>query len=275
MTWYVGDEITDQKITVTLNNNVGYTLSELENFNVTNTNGTLTITPKNDLITSLEENLEISANDGTATATVTLQIIKIDLSVSQPSLNPTTVALGSGEDVTLTFNMNKVETLTIDAQRLTGASSSTGDVISNPDGTISYTPDDSGTQTITFKTADAVRGGTVTISHEEITPIELPYGRSSWSNKKVAESNAPTSSINGMQIKLDDKVKTLIGSCDYYYDSQWIIVTTIYTRELRKISINYDGTLTNDTAITITNGTYTISTTIGNLISGSNLSFSN
>ena len=77
LTWYVGDEITDQTITVTLNNNVGYTLNELENFNVTkNTNGTLTITPKNALITSLEENLEISANDDTATATVKLQIIE-------------------------------------------------------------------------------------------------------------------------------------------------------------------------------------------------------
>lgn len=76
LTWYVGDERTDQTITVTLNNNVGYTLSELENFNVTNTNGTLIIIPKNDLITSLEENLEISANDDTATATVKLQIIE-------------------------------------------------------------------------------------------------------------------------------------------------------------------------------------------------------
>lgn len=269
LTWYVGDEITDQTITVTLNNNVGYTLSELENFNVTNTNGTLTIIPKNDLITSLEENLEISANDGTATATVKLQIIKIDLSVSQPSLNPTTVALGSGEDVTLTFNMNKVATLTIDAQRLTGASSSTGDVISNPDGTISYTPDDSGTQTITFKTADAVRGGTVTISHEEITPIELPYGRK-WNNINV--NNGNSNYVGEYKIKVGT---TEIGSCRYEYSGGFYGWGS-YSR-LADISIydTYTGELQNDTNITITNGTYTISTTIGNLISGSNLSFSN
>ena len=218
--------------------------------------------------------MEISANDDTATATVKLQIIKIDLSV-QASLNPTTVALGSGQEVTLTFNMNKVATLTIDAQRLTGASSKTGTVALNDEGTISYTPDAIGTQTITFKTADAVRGGTVTISHEEITSIKLPYGRSSWSNKTVAASNAPNKSIEGMQIKLSDE--TNIGSCDYFYESEWTLFEgRKYTRELRKISFNnYNGTLTNDTAITITDGTKTISTTIGKLISGSNLSFSN
>lgn len=271
LTWYVGDTPTEQKITVALNKeNVGYTLSTLKNFTVSDTNGTLTITPKS-LDTALEkpETLVIRTNDDTATATVKLQIIKIDLSVTQVNLNPTTVPLGSGEDVTLTFNMNKVATLTIDAQRLTGASSSTGDVISNPDGTISYTPDDSGTQTITFKTADAVRGGTVTISHEEITSNELPYGRK-WNNINV--NNGNSNYVGEYKIKVGT---TEIGSCNYEYSGGFFGIGS-YSR-LTDISIydTYTGELQNDTIITITNGTQTINTTIGNLISGSNLSFSN
>lgn len=78
LTWYVGDTPTEQKITVALNKeNVGYTLSTLKNFTVSDTNGTLTITPKS-LDTALEkpETLVIRTNDDTATATVKLQIIE-------------------------------------------------------------------------------------------------------------------------------------------------------------------------------------------------------
>lgn len=78
LTWYVGDEIAAQTITVTLNNeDVGYTLSQLKNFTVEDENGTLTIKP-NSLDTALEEpeTLVISTNDGTTTATVKLQIIE-------------------------------------------------------------------------------------------------------------------------------------------------------------------------------------------------------
>lgn len=78
LTWYVGDTPTEQKITVALNKeNVGYTLSTPNNFTVSDTNGTLTITP-NSLDTALEkpETLVIRTNDGTTTATVKLQIIE-------------------------------------------------------------------------------------------------------------------------------------------------------------------------------------------------------
>lgn len=78
LTWYVGDTPTERKITVALNKeNVGYTLSTPNNFTVSDTNGTLTITP-NSLDTALEkpETLVIRTNDGTTTATVKLQIIE-------------------------------------------------------------------------------------------------------------------------------------------------------------------------------------------------------
>ena len=78
LTWYVGDPSAAQTITVALNNeDVGYTLSTPNNFTVSDTNGTLTITPMS-LDTALEkpETLVIRTNDGTTTATVKLQIIE-------------------------------------------------------------------------------------------------------------------------------------------------------------------------------------------------------
>ena len=105
--------------------------------------------------------------------------------------------------------------------------------------------------------------------------MELDYSRASIRNKTVNATNAPTSTINSMTIKLKDGPD--IGTCIYYYDSQWTFWGRIYTRELRNINITTEVDLRNETEITITGtqgiNTYTINTTIENLINESNLSF--
>ncbi len=188
--------------------------------------------------------------------------------IKNPSIT-SGVALGDNNNVTLTFEVNETETIFINAQRLSDANSTTGSIQTNNDGSISYTPNATGTQTITFKTADAVRGGSVTISHEDIDDISLTYSRSSFGNKTVNSTNAPDSTINSMDIKLEDG--TVVGSCRYYYNRS----LSGTTRRLDGISFkdNYTGLLTDNTNITITNGTYTINTTILNLRNGTNLRF--
>ena len=180
--------------------------------------------------------------------------------VTNVSLSPAPVELGTDKTVTLTFIINDEGTLTINAQGLTGASSETGTIIDNGDGTISYTTISSDMQTITFKTTDAVRDGTVTISRGDIVQFELTYGRN-WGTKNV--SNGSRNSGN-----YDIKVgTTTIGSCYYEYHRNNSILNNI------SFSATYDGTLDNNTSITITNGNKTISTTIGNLIGGTDLRF--
>ena len=80
-------------------------------------------------------------------------------------------------------------------------------------------------------------------------------------------------SINNMSIKLKDD--TVIGSCNYYYYYSW----NGSTRRIQGISFDTETILDENTEITITGtsgrNTYTIDTTIGNLISSNvNLTFS-
>ena len=225
-------------------------------------------------ISTIDEIIEIeSAYFGSVAVELTGK--ELPFAITNASLSPTPVSLGTNQTVTLTFNMNKVNKITLNATRLTDASSSTGTITTKDDGTISYTPNAKGYQTITFETADAVRGGTVIISHTNISNVELDYSRASIRNKTVNATNAPTSTINSMTIKLKDGPD--IGTCIYYYDSQWTFGGRIYTRELRNINITTEVDLRNETEITITGtqgiNTYTINTTIENLINESNLSF--
>lgn len=225
-------------------------------------------------ISTIDERIEIeSAYFGSVAVELTGK--ELPFAITNASLSPTPVSLGTNQTVTLTFNMNKVNKITLNATRLTDASSSTGTITTKDDGTISYTPNAKGYQTITFETADAVRGGTVIISHTNISNVELDYSRASIRNKTVNATNAPTSTINSMTIKLKDGPD--IGTCIYYYDSQWTFGGRIYTRELRNINITTEVDLRNETEITITGtqgiNTYTINTTIENLINESNLSF--
>lgn len=278
LTWYVGDNASSKSVIVTVNSEtVDYNWEALTNFNVEKSSDgkTLTITPTNNAVSNgklvyiEDETLVLeTTDDDKATAELVLSIVDLPLEITDASLT-SPIALGTNKEVTLTFKMNKLATITLNATRLMDASSSTGTITTNDDGTISYRPTAKGNQTITFKTADAVRGGTVTISHEEITPIELPYGRK-WNNINVNNGNSKY--VGEYKIKVGT---TEIGSCRYEYSGGFIGLGR-YSR-LADISIydTYTGELQNDTNITITNGTYTISTTIGYLISGSNLSFSN
>lgn len=226
-------------------------------------------------ISTIDEIIEIeSAYFGSVAVELTGK--ELPFAITNASLSPTPVSLGTNQTVTLTFNMNKVNNITLNATRLKDASSSTGTITTNDDGTISYRPTAKGNQTITFKTADAVRGGTVTISHADIDDVTLNYSRREFGNKTVESTNAPTSTINSMTIKLKDG--TDIGTCIYYYESERTFWgTTYYTRELRNINITKEVDLKNTTEITITGTqgkkTYTINTTIENLINESNLSF--
>ena len=182
--------------------------------------------------------------------------------VTNVSLSPTSVELESNKTVTLTFVIIEGVTFTINAHGLIDANSETGTIINNADGTINYTPNSSDTQTITFKTKDAVCDGIVTISCDDIVQSTLTFSRN-WGTKDV--SNGNRNYRGDYTIKVGT---TTIGSCSYEYQRN------TYSR-LNNIRFNgsYDGTLDNNTSITITNGTYTISTTIGNLINGTGLRF--
>lgn len=208
-------------------------------------------------ISTIDEIIEIeSAYFGSDAVELTGK--ELPFAITNASLSPTTVSLGTNQTVTLTFNMNKVKTITLNATRLTYVSSSTGTITTNNDGTISYTPTVKGNQTITFKTADAVRGGTLTISHTDISNVELDYSRASIGNKTVTGNNQPNGDINIMNIYYND---TSIGTCKYESNGD----------RLENITFNYTGNLTNDMEIVIIGTrsyyTYTINTTIGNLIS--------
>lgn len=192
-------------------------------------------------------------NDGEANLLFEMQEKPLEITAS---LSPTTVDLGTGKSVKLTLEFNKAGKASINAQRLTYASTSAG-TVTGTDSNITFTAPSAGQYTITFNTADAVRGGTVTINNND----GIDYSRKSFGSPKV--SNGPNSSID-MQIKMDD---IPIGSCRYSKSN----------KALQNINFNYtdDDLLTNGTIITITSGNYRISTTIGNLIAGSNLKFSN
>ena len=107
-------------------------------------------------ISTIDEIIEIeSAYFGSVAVELTGK--ELPFAITNASLSPTPVSLGTNQTVTLTFNMNKVNKITLNATRLTDASSSTGTITTKDDGTISYTPNAKGYQTITFETADAVR----------------------------------------------------------------------------------------------------------------------
>ncbi len=276
LTWYVGDNASSKSVIVTVNSEtVDYNWEALTNFNVEKSSDgkTLTITPINNAISDgklvdiEDETLVLeTTDDDKATAELVLSIVDLPLEITDASLT-SPIALGTNKEVTLTFKMNKLATITLNATRLTYASSSTRTITTNDDGTITirYTPDATGNQTITFKTADAVRGGTVTISYDD-KEIPLSYNRTSIGNKDV--SGGPKQSIEDMQINMND---IPIGSCRYSKSS----------KKLQNIRFDYDGKdfITDITEITITGTldkkTYTIRTNVGNLINGSNLQFSN
>ena len=275
LVWYIGDASSSQTATVTINNaDVKWWYNALENFNITPAldennftgNKTFTISPKS-MDTEVTETLTVTTADG-MTDELVLKVVKVDLEVTA-SLNPrTNVPLGTNESVRLTINMNKKVTLTIDAQRLNNASSTTGRITTNSDGTISYTPNAIGEQTITFQTADAVRGGTVTISHEDIDDVKLNYSRSGFGNKTV--NNGGRNKTGDYKIMVGT---TIVGSCEYEY-SEGIFGIGSYTRLTAiNFDVDYRELLTETISITISNDTYTITTTIGNLISGTNLRF--
>lgn len=201
-------------------------------------------------------------NDGEANLLFEMQEKPLEITAS---LSPTTVDLGTGKSVKLTLEFNKAGKASINAQRLTYASTSAG-TVTGTDSNITFTAPSAGKYEITFNTADALRGGTVTIANDEIDTISLLYSRpTTIGNKSVSSTNAPKYSIDSMEIKMGSEK---IGSCNYYYKKDG-------TRLLRNISLTYSGdnTTNNNTSITITGSNKTISTTIGNLINGNNLQF--
>lgn len=176
------------------------------------------------------------------------------------SLSPTTVDLGTGESVILTLEFNKAGRASINAQRLTYASTSAG-TVTGTGSNITFTATSAGKYEITFNTADALRGGTVTISYDD-EEISLTYSRASIGNRNVTGNNLPNSDINTMNIYYEN---TLIGTCKYNQINN-------STDRLESIVFdnNYSKNLTNEMKITITGTrnsyTYTIETTIDKLI---------
>ena len=179
------------------------------------------------------------------------------LEITNAMLNPTTVSIGSGQKVTLTFHMNKKETITINAEWLTSSSVVNG----------KYTPIQTGNQTIEFTTTDALRGGNVVINNND--DLTLSYIRNLTINQfEVNQELSVNDDINEMTIYVvTDSGNVSIGTC--YYNER------TGNDRLQDISINipndYDGIIDNSTKIVITgqrnNRTYTIDDiTLGDLI---------
>ena len=179
------------------------------------------------------------------------------LEITNAMLNPTTVSIGSGQKVTLTFHMNKKETITINAEWLTSSSVVNG----------KYTPKQTGNQTIEFTTTDALRGGNVVINNND--DLTLSYIRNLTINQfEVNQELSVNGDINKMTIYVvTDSGNVSIGTCNYNQ--------RIGNDRLEDISINipndYDGIIDNSTNIVITgqrnNRTYTIDDiTLGDLI---------
>ena len=259
LVWYVGETSSSQSASVTINNaDVEWSYNTPTNFTVTRSDNTFTFTPKS-MASEVEETFTVTTADG-MTDELVLKVVEIDLAVTA-SLNPrTNVTLGLGQNVTLTLNFNKAGTVEIDAQRLNYDSNSAGTVNSSGNN-ITFTAPSAGEYTITFKTADAVRGGTVTISYDD-EEITLTYSRASIGNKNVTGNNLPNGDINQMIIYYNN---TQIGTCKYNERSMG-------SDRLESIVFdnNYSKNLTNEMKITITGTknsyTYTIETTIGELI---------
>ena len=82
-----------------------------------------------------------------------------------------TVAYGEGQDAIVTFDMNVVDATTlvkITAAGMASATSTTGFIEKNADGTFTYTPTrKAGKQTITFKTGNATTNGSIKVESGE------------------------------------------------------------------------------------------------------------
>ena len=82
-----------------------------------------------------------------------------------------TVAYGEGQDAIVTFDMNVVDATTLvktTAAGMASATSTTGFIEKNADGTFTYTPTrKAGKQTITFKTGNATTNGSIKVESGE------------------------------------------------------------------------------------------------------------
>ena len=182
--------------------------------------------------------------------------VEIPLEITNAVLTPTTVNIGSGQKVILTFHMNKIETITIDADWLTSSSVVNG----------KYTPTQAGNQSIEFTTTDALRGGNVVINNND--DLTLSYKRNLVIDRFEVKNELSASDDFNMTIYIvtnDENVS--IGTCTYNKRSG--------NDRLENISINvpnnYDGIINNNTNIIITGKrgttTYTIDDiTLGDLI---------
>lgn len=87
------------------------------------------------------------------------------------SASNATVAYGEGQDAIVTFDMNLVDETTlvkITAAGMASATSTTGFIEKNADGTFTYTPTrKAGKQTITFKTGNATTNGSIKVESGE------------------------------------------------------------------------------------------------------------
>ena len=101
------------------------------------------------------------------------------------------VSYGVGQEVVVTFNMNIVDATTlvkITADKMASATSTTGNIIKNSDGTFTYAPTrKTGKQTITFRTAEYNSAGMITVSSGE-----------TGESKKYANSTVSGSYTNAM-----------------------------------------------------------------------------
>lgn len=112
LVWYVGETSSSQTATVTISNtDVAWTLNKLTNFNVTQSNNQLTITPKS-MNNEVEETLTVTTADG-MTDELVLKVVNKPTNITvTKSLKITRQSMGGNTNVTsnltITSNNNNV-----------------------------------------------------------------------------------------------------------------------------------------------------------------------
>lgn len=151
-----------------------------------------------------------------------------------------TVPYGIGQDVVVTFDMSLVDPTTlvkITAANMASASSSTGFIEKNADGTFTYTPTrKAGKQTITFKTGTIVSANTVTGKYEFI--IQGAEGNTKYGETDILNGDFTnvffvsqndlyaTLAVSGMSIYTDANYTNQLGQSTYDFTANGNYLTT-------------------------------------------------
>lgn len=125
--------------------------------------------------------------------------------------NEVPVIYGEDRDVVVTFSMTNKETVNISASKMKSARS-TGGTCTGSNGTFTYTPANSGVQTITFTTGEFVSAGSVTLSATDYADATKSYTNRLYVNRSNLKGSLDLSNVN---MYLDDSYSNSIGTYNF------------------------------------------------------------